>query len=141
MIKKFKAIESIPKGLQRKWFFLTIWLIFLFIKLRICGPRCQQHVQEIILPKKCQVVYKNSCTHFSHIWFFTKILIHNYICMWEITTTMKINIIWIIQYFALQIISCRFYIWKVAKTKFFNHVSKQWHPNHEWTQTSSSYNF
>ncbi len=65
--------------------------------------------------KTRQVVYKNLCIHFMHLWIFTKILMHNYILMWKITTTMKINIIWIIQYFSLKFILGRFCIWKITK--------------------------
>jgi hypothetical protein len=37
---------------------------------------------------------------------------------------MKMIIIWIIQYLSFKFISFRFYIWKIAKTKSLNHVSK-----------------
>jgi len=44
--------------------------------------------------------------------------------MWKITTTKKINIILIIQYFALKFIPCRFYILKIAKKNFLSCVQK-----------------
>jgi len=57
---------------------------------------------------------------------------HNYICMWKITTTMQIIIIWIIKYFSLKFIPCRFYIWTIAKTKSLSHVLKKEYPNYEY---------
>jgi hypothetical protein len=80
----------------------------------------------------CQIVYKGICTHFLHLWFFTKMFMHNYICVWKITTTMQMIIIWIIQYFSLIIIPCKLYIWKIAETKSFNFVSRKWYPNREY---------
>jgi hypothetical protein len=90
---------------------------FIFNKLRICGPKCWKHVQEIFMQKICQVVYKNLCTHFLHYWFFIKIFMHNYIHMWQMTTTMQMIIIWIIQYVSFKFIPCKFNIWKTTKTK------------------------
>jgi hypothetical protein len=52
--------------------------------------------------------------------------------MWKITTTMKITIIWIIQYFSFKFIPIRFYIWKIAKTESLNLVVKKWYPNCEY---------
>jgi hypothetical protein len=56
----------------------------------------------------------------------------NYIRMWKITTTMQIIIIWIIKYFSLKFIPCRFYIWKIAKTKSLSHVFKKEYLNYEY---------
>jgi len=64
---------------------------------------------------------------------FTKIFMHNYIHMWKITTTMKIIIIWIIQYLSLKFIPFKFYVWKIAKTKSLNHVSKKGYHDCEYT--------
>jgi hypothetical protein len=58
-----------------------------------------------------------------------------YICMWKITTTMQIIIIWIIQYFSLKFISCRFYIWKIAKTKSLSPEFKKGYLDCEYAQT------
>jgi len=52
---------------------------------------------------------------FSTFLVFTKIFMHNYILMWKITTTMKIIMIWIIQYLSLTFILYRFDIWKITK--------------------------
>jgi hypothetical protein len=38
---------------------------------------------------------------------------------------MQIIIIWIIQYFSLKFIPCKFYIWKIVKTKFLSLVFKK----------------
>jgi hypothetical protein len=59
----------------------------------------------------------------------------------KITTTMQIIIIWIIKYFSLKCIPCRFYIWKVAKTKSLSHVLKKEYPNyaHEQVNTQASF--
>ncbi len=92
-------------------FFLSFDWFFVFTRLRI---------------------YSTKCLHFLHFWFFTQIFIHNYICMWKITTTMKIIIILIIQYFSLKFIPFRFYIWKITKTKSLSLVSKKGYPNCEY---------
>ncbi len=59
-----------------------------------------------------------------------------YLCtityMWKITTNMKIIIIWIIQYLSFIFIPFIFYIWKIAKTKSLNLVSKKEYPNCEY---------
>ncbi len=38
-------------------------------------------------------------------------------------------------YFSFKFIQCRFYIWKITKTKFLNLVSKKGYPNFEYDQT------
>jgi hypothetical protein len=91
-----------------------------FVALSV-GNMCN----EFWYKKTCLVVLKILCTHFRHLWFFTKIFMHNYIRMWKITTTMQIIIILIIQYFSLKFIQCRFYIWKITKTKSLSIVSKR----------------
>jgi hypothetical protein len=48
------------------------------------------------------------------------------------TATMKIIIIWIIQYLSLKFILFRFCIWKIAKPKSFNLVAKKWYPDCEY---------
>jgi hypothetical protein len=45
--------------------------------------------------------------------------------MWKITTTMKVIKIWIIQYFLLQFIPFKFYMWKIAKKKSLSLVFKK----------------
>ncbi len=69
-------------------------------------------------------IWKFNMYFFFHFWFFTKIFMHNYICIWKIITTTQIIIIWIIQYFSLKLISFRFYIWKISKIKSLNPMSK-----------------
>jgi len=79
------------------------------------------------------------CIHFLHFWFFNKVFMHNYTHMWKITITMKMIIIWIIQYLSLKFISFRFCIWKITKTKSFNLVVKKWYPNCEYASQTNSW--
>ncbi len=119
-----KATNSILKRQQRKKFFFLCnldFIFFVFTSLKICGSKCQQNVQKNFMQK----TYIKPCIHFLHFWFFTKIFIHNYIHMWKITTTMKVIKIWIIQYFLLQFIPFKFYMWKIAKKKSLSLVFKK----------------
>jgi hypothetical protein len=97
--------------------------------LKICGPNARKMCMKFSCKETCSVVYKNLCIHFSHVWFFNKIFMHNYIHMWKTTTTMKTIILWIIQYLSLKFIAFRFCIWKIAKTKYLSPMVKKWYPD------------
>jgi len=123
-----KATTSILKGQQGKWFFFFHLVGFLYpLALEFATPSVNKMCRKFSCKKTCKVVYKSLCTYFLHLWFFTKIFMHNYVHMWKITTTMKIIIIWIMQYFSLKFIPFSFYIWKIVKTKSLSPVVKKWY--------------
>jgi hypothetical protein len=47
--------------------------------------RCKSHVQEIILPKTCLVIHRNSFWDFLNFLLQTKIFVHNYVWIWKLT--------------------------------------------------------
>jgi hypothetical protein len=114
--------------------------------LQLVAPSVGKMCKKFSCQKICQAVNKSLCTHFFHFWFFSKIFMHNYICMWKITTTMKMIIIWIIQYVSLKFIPFKLYIWKIVKTKSLieSYVQKGLNVNmpclrwHYWTLTFGS---
>jgi hypothetical protein len=108
-------------------FFWPFGWFFVFINLKIASPSVDNMCKKFSCEKICHVIYKSLYIHFLHFLFFTKIFMHYYIHMWKITTTMQI-----IKYFSLKFIRCRFYIWKIAKTKPLSHVSKKEGRNHEY---------
>ncbi len=130
-----KVTKSILKGQQGKWFFFfQFGSFFVFIKLRICGPltKCARNFHA----RKHVKLHIKLCIHFLCFWFFTKIFMHNYIHMWKITTTIKLIIIWIIQYLSFKFIPFRFYIWNIVKTKSLSLVVKKWYPEYEYAQNA-----
>jgi hypothetical protein len=57
---------------------------------------------------------------------------HNYVCKWKTTTTPSITLFWIIHFFSLKCVLCKWYLWKVILKKSYSHYSCSWNPNHEW---------
>jgi len=51
--KNFEGYETHFKRATKKMnFFLKIVNFFVFVKLKICGPKCWKNVQEIFMQKK-----------------------------------------------------------------------------------------
>jgi hypothetical protein len=127
-----KAIESILKGQQGKWFFFPHLVDILYsLSLEFVVPSVGKMWRKFSCKKACQVVYKSLYTHFLHFWFLTKISMHNYICMWQNHHHHE-NIIWIIQYLSFKFILFKFYIWKIIKTKSLNLMVKKWYLDCEY---------
>jgi hypothetical protein len=108
-------------------FFLRFGYFLYSLSLKFVTPSVSNMCRKFSCKKTCQVFLKSLCIHFLYFWFFTKIFMHNYIRMWKITTTMKIIIIWIIQYLSLKFIPFRFYIFNIAKIKSLSPMVKKWY--------------
>jgi hypothetical protein len=90
-------------------FFGPFGWFFLLTRLRICEVYviCEKYPCK----KNVKFSIETYLFIFSIIAFLPKVLMHNYICMWKITTTIWIIIIWIIQILTLKLSPCRFRIW------------------------------
>ncbi len=61
-VKKFNLLGYKEKDYS----FRSFWLIFIFTKFNIYNLKCGSHVQEIIIPKKCEIFHKCLFKHFMH---------------------------------------------------------------------------
>jgi len=66
------------KVVRKKIFFVSFNWLFVFTRLRICGPKWRKQSCK----KTCQVVYKNLCIYFLCLWFFTKVVATLALSLW-----------------------------------------------------------
>ncbi len=105
------------KGCKAKdSFFWPFGKNIMFNGFKMSSFRCKSYVKEIILLKNifgCLLkLILGIFLDFLHFWQQTKILIHNYICMWNITIVTWIILNWITQFFSLKFVSSKCYLQK-----------------------------
>jgi len=134
IIWKFQSFEILKERVTRKMIVWAGWLYSLgskFIAWGI-GHMCKKSSCQ----KTCLIAHKSSFQHFLHLCSYTKILMHNYVPIWNIITTTWIILSWTIQNFSIKYVTCKNYAQKIVG---FFHETWRFLEGSEITRTGSSF--
>lgn len=108
---KFEDYIMHFKRVVKKMIFFAIWLIVYIHHTLNLWPQVHVTCEWNNHARKHIKLFIKLMYSFLYLWSFTKILVHNYICIWKILITIWIIIILIILIFTLKSIPYKFCVW------------------------------